>query len=195
MKTLKLVSQDGTIDVEYLVDLIGSNDQFTIYDAKQIVSGIPVWGINAAAIAAGLPDKNVTMDKIVSGNGATHTPLTLTWMIGFAASKNYTLTILEEGQAPVTGNQGVTLAITTEAFDAAEEGQAFSQQLAATGGAQPYVFSTASTLPDGITLSSAGLLAGTPTEDGTFALAVTVTDAVSGTDTLTANLVVAASQG
>lgn len=195
MKTLKLVSQDGTIDVEYLVDLIGSNDQFTIYDAKQIVNGIPIWGINATAIAAGLPDKNVTMDKIVSGNGATHTPLTLTWMIGFAASKNYTLTILEEGQAPITGNQGATLAITDEAFDAAEEGQAFSQQLVATGGVQPYVFSTASTLPAGITLSSAGLLVGTPTEDGTFALAVTVTDALSDTDTLTANLVVAAAQG
>ena len=41
-------------------------------------------------------------------------------------------------------------------------------------------FSTSSTLPAGITLSSAGVLAGTPTQAGTFPLTVTATDASSG---------------
>jgi NAD(P)-dependent dehydrogenase (short-subunit alcohol dehydrogenase family) len=37
-------------------------------------------------------------------------------------------------------------------------------------------FSTSSTLPTGITLSSSGVLSGTPTQAGTFPLTVTVTD-------------------
>ena len=41
-------------------------------------------------------------------------------------------------------------------------------------------FSTSSALPAGITLSSAGVLAGTPTQAGTFPLTVTATDASSG---------------
>ena len=53
-------------------------------------------------------------------------------------------------------------------------------------------FSTSSALPTGVTLSSAGVLSGTPTQAGTFPLTVTATDASSGcagtqTYTLTIN--------
>ena len=41
-------------------------------------------------------------------------------------------------------------------------------------------FGTTSTLPTGVTLSSAGVLAGTPTKTGTFPLTVTATDLWSG---------------
>lgn len=59
-------------------------------------------------------------------------------------------------------------------------GTAYSQQFAATGGTPPYQWSlaTGSTLPAGLTLSSSGLLSGTPTSTGaTFS--VTVTDSES----------------
>ena len=45
----------------------------------------------------------------------------------------------------------------------------YSQSLAATGGTGPYGWSvSAGALPDGLTLSNAGLLSGTPTSAGTF---------------------------
>ncbi|HWF39020.1 MAG TPA: Ig domain-containing protein [Candidatus Acidoferrales bacterium] len=73
-----------------------------------------------------------------------------------------------------------TLAITTTSpLPAATAGTAYSQQFAATGGTPPYQWSTAtgSTLPAGLTLSSTGLLSGTPSASGTFS--VTVTDSES----------------
>ncbi len=54
----------------------------------------------------------------------------------------------------------------------------YSVQLSATGGTAPYTFAvTAGALPDGLTLSPAGLLSGTPTAPGTFIFTVTATDA------------------
>src|SRR5207248_1565850 len=53
---------------------------------------------------------------------------------------------------------------------------AFSEQFSQTGALGGATFTTASTLPNGITLSTSGLLAGTPTQSGTFPIVVTVTD-------------------
>ncbi len=53
---------------------------------------------------------------------------------------------------------------------------AFSQTFTSTGGTPLVTFSTASTLPTGLTLSSAGDLSGTPTQTGTFPIVVTATD-------------------
>lgn len=53
----------------------------------------------------------------------------------------------------------------------------YSVQLSATGGTAPYTFAvTAGALPAGLTLSTAGLLSGTPTAPGTFIFTVTATD-------------------
>lgn len=57
--------------------------------------------------------------------------------------------------------------ITTTALDPAAEGSAYSFQLEATGTVTAWTLESG-TLPDGITLSSSGLLSGTPTENGTF---------------------------
>lgn len=56
-------------------------------------------------------------------------------------------------------------------------GVPFSGQLKPVGGIAPYIFSlTAGALPDGLTLSSVGLISGTPTASGSFAPVVSVTD-------------------
>ena len=56
-------------------------------------------------------------------------------------------------------------------------GVAYSQQITASGGAPPYTFTvTSGTLPTGLTLTPAGLLAGTPTATGTFTFTVRGTD-------------------
>ncbi len=54
---------------------------------------------------------------------------------------------------------------------------AYSQTLSASGGVAPYSFSvSAGALPAGLTLSSGGVLSGTPTAGGTFNFTVTATD-------------------
>ena len=62
--------------------------------------------------------------------------------------------------------------------------------LNATGGTPPYVWSTSSDLPDGVTLSPAGEITGTPTELGAFEMAATVTDDEDATDSVTFTLTV-----
>ena len=83
----------------------------------------------------------------------------------------------------LTGSSPTTLAILTSAtlpFGAVNA--AYSQTLAAAGGTAPYTWSvTAGALPAGVTLSSAGVLSGTPTVVGTFNFTAQVTDGASAT--------------
>ena len=61
-------------------------------------------------------------------------------------------------------------------------GLAYSQSIAASGGAGALAFTvTAGALPGGLTLSSAGLLSGSPTALGAFNFTVTVTDTIGST--------------
>jgi uncharacterized repeat protein (TIGR03803 family) len=56
-------------------------------------------------------------------------------------------------------------------------GASYSQLLSALGGTKPYTFSvTAGALPTGLSLSSAGVLSGTPTAAGSFSFTVTAND-------------------
>lgn len=60
----------------------------------------------------------------------------------------------------------------------------------ASGGQSPYTYSS-TTLPAGLSLSSGGVLTGTPTAIGTTSVTVTVTDALLATDSTTFNIVIA----
>ncbi|WP_031497240.1 putative Ig domain-containing protein [Bryobacter aggregatus] len=61
-------------------------------------------------------------------------------------------------------------------------GVAYAATLAASGGVTPYTYSLRSgTLPAGLTLSTAGLLSGTPTQAASISLGVRVTDATGVT--------------
>jgi len=59
-------------------------------------------------------------------------------------------------------------------------GTPYSQNITASGGTAPYTYAvTSGSLPSGTSLSSSGLLAGTPTVGGNFTFTVTATDAHS----------------
>lgn len=95
----------------------------------------------------------------------------------FAVAHNYTLNV----PAP-------TIAIAPATVPNGTGGAPYSQQLSATGGVAPYSYSvTAGALPPGVTLSAAGLLAGTPTSANAFAFTVRAADAngQSGTQAYT----------
>lgn len=85
-----------------------------------------------------------------------------------------------------------TLTLTPATLPATTAGLAYSETLSASGGVAPYAYTvTAGTLPTGLSLSSAGALAGTPTEAGTFNISLTATDTYGQAVTNTYALVVA----
>jgi hypothetical protein len=74
------------------------------------------------------------------------------------------------------GDQVCPLSFTPTSLPGGTAGTSYSQALTGTGGATGgYYFSETGSL-DGLTLSSAGLLSGTPTSPGTFPITVTMTD-------------------
>ncbi|MDQ3070904.1 MAG: IPTL-CTERM sorting domain-containing protein [Acidobacteriota bacterium] len=70
------------------------------------------------------------------------------------------------------------IALTPATLPNATQGVAFSQTLSASGGTAPYAFTVSSgILPAGLTLTSAGVLAGTPTVAGSASFSIRATDA------------------
>ena len=91
--------------------------------------------------------------------------------------------------APYTGSQNYTLAVKAPVFTfspanllAATAGAAYSQALAGNGGTAPYsqFTITSGALPNGLSLSSAGTISGTPTAVGSFSFTVKAHDSTTG---------------
>ena len=143
-----------------------------------VISSGPAWLTSPGSTSSSL---NLTGAPAASDAGTSPVSITVTDAFGLSAtSSGLTITV-------------TNLAITTaSALPSGVVGTAYSVQLAATGGTSPYTWSVASgsTLPSGLTLSSAGLLSGTPTSAVSGAsVGITVTDseapAVSVTKTFT----------
>jgi large repetitive protein len=98
--------------------------------------------------------------------------VTATDAIGASASQLYTVTIHP------------AVAITTTTLPSGRVNVTYNQTISASGGSGTYSFTRSSgTLPTGLTLSSTGVLGGTPTAQGSFSFAVTATDTLGGSDT------------
>ena len=83
------------------------------------------------------------------------------------------------------------LSITTTSLAAGEVGTAYSATLAASGGRGPYnwrILSSGSALPAGLSLSTAGVISGTPTAAASNKIAFQVADSESTPRTATASL-------
>lgn len=132
--------------------------------------------ISAGALPAGL--------SLSSGGALSGTP---------TASGSFNFTVMTTdattgAAAPYAGARAYTLVIgaptvtvDSAALPAATVAVAYSQTLAASGGTAPYSYTvTAGTLPAGVSLSSGGVLSGSPTQGGSFAFTVTATDSSSG---------------
>ncbi|QLI82673.1 putative Ig domain-containing protein [Chitinibacter fontanus] len=75
-----------------------------------------------------------------------------------------------------------TLSLSPASLTAASVGNTTNQTITASGGTSTYTYAvTAGSLPAGLTLSSGGVLSGTPTGGGTFNFTVTATDSTTGT--------------
>ena len=112
--------------------------------------------LSSAGVLSGTPTQTGTFNIVVTvtdSNGCTGTGPTYTLVIGCQT---------------ITVNNPANSSGTVDA--------AFSEQFTQSGGIGAVTFSTSSTLPSGLTLSSSGLLSGTPTQPGTFNIVVRATD-------------------
>ncbi len=120
-----------------------------------------------------------------------------------AGTTNFTVQVADAESTPKTATAPLTLAISGGAVITVTTpppngivGVAYSFQLAATGGIPPYTWSSSGTLPPGLTLSSAGLLSGTPTAAGTFSPAIKATDSTNNNSgSLTVPITISAATG
>jgi len=85
---------------------------------------------------------------------------------------------------------GAPLSITTASLPGGTQGTAYNQTITAGGGTTPYswILASGSSLPAGLTLSTGGVISGTPTATGTTSFTVKVTDSSSPVQTAQATL-------
>ncbi len=157
---------------------IGVNTAYNtakVIDTSPSLGGGPVTSVSVVS-----PPSHGT--ATASGKVITYTPAS-----GYNGPDSFSYTANGPGgtSAPATVNVTVgapSLAITPTTLKAGEKNLPYSQTLKASGGLAPYTFALASgSLPPGVALSSAGLVAGKPTESGAYSFGVTVTDSSTGT--------------
>jgi hypothetical protein len=124
------------------------------------------------SVSAGTLPPGLTL---ASGGALTGTPTT---------AGSFTFTVMATDANGCMGTRGYTLvicptiAISPASLPSGLAGVAYSQTLTASGGTAPHTFAvTSGALPAGVTLSSSGVLTGTPTSSGSFSFTVTATDA------------------
>ena len=99
------------------------------------------------------------------------------WHVYVDVSSGTTLLAHYQATEDVTVNPA--LSITTTSLPNGIVGAAYSQTLVAAGGSGSYSWSIASgSLPPGLSLSSAGVISGTPTTAGTYTFTVQVSDGI-----------------
>ncbi len=129
------------------------------------------YGVTSGALPAGL---TLSPGGAISGTptagGTFSFTVTATDAGNFTGSMAYAFTV----NAP-------TISLTPASLPNPSVGTAYSQTVTANGGTAPYTFSTTpGTLPAGLSLSSAGVLSGTPTAAGTVSFTITATDSSTG---------------
>lgn len=139
----------------------GGAQPWTGYQVTNLPAGLSITGTTANTVTvsgtptqAGSFNLNVSATDSSTGNGP------------FAVGEAFTLNV---------GPPALTLAPAPTTF-APTYGAAFSQTFTAGGGIGPYTYTVTGTLPTGLTLSSGGVLSGTPTAPGNYVVLITATD-------------------
>lgn len=100
-------------------------------------------------------------------------------------------TAAPSSSAPSTPSAVPLTIVTAAVLPEGKVGQAYAQTLAASGGTSPYKWSLVTgTLPAGLSITSAGQVAGTPTAKGTAKFTLQVSDAAAKTQKLEFTIVI-----
>jgi hypothetical protein len=153
VKILTVSLPDGVLDTGYSATLSASG-------------GVPPYSWTVT----GLPDGVTATGPVISGTPKTVGTFTVTVTVKDSAP----------GSTPQTKTFSVNvvaapLIITTATLPNGTVGTAYSASVGASGGTTPLTFS-ATGLPDGLSISAAGAITGTPTTPGAATIVVTVKD-------------------
>lgn len=188
-----------------VTDAVGNTAEHAATSSCGIFIAPPALVANCASVSEGQVNVGFTAQLTASGGiapysfaltgGALPTGLTLAadgTISGIPTEPGaFTFTATVTDSAGLTGSvrtQAVTCSLTIDppcvplslqcvSTTTGKVGQAYSANFTTSGGTGPYVFSLVTgPLPPGLTLSSAGVLSGTPTAAGSFPLTVSVTD-------------------
>jgi uncharacterized delta-60 repeat protein/uncharacterized repeat protein (TIGR01451 family) len=162
-------------------DAVGTQPAFTSPAAATFTAGEPgtftvvTTGTPAAALSAtGLPP-GVTLTDNGTGTG------TLASTAG-AVAGTFALTLAAANGFGTDATQAFALTVdppvvvAPAALPAGQVGTTYSQTISASGPPGPFTFAVTSGTTDGLSLSSGGLLSGTPVAAGTFMFTVTATN-------------------
>jgi lipopolysaccharide export system protein LptA len=135
-----------------------------------VVSNVqnPVPGLNVP----GSDTTELNIGGTPTAPGTETFTVTATDQLGSATAVNYSVTI----DPPVV--------VTPATLPTGTVNDPYSFAFAASGGSGTYSFSEVGTLPSGLSLSSGGVLSGTPMQSGTFNITVTATDSNGGSASL-----------
>lgn len=120
------------------------------------------------------PGLSFTTAGVLSGTPTgiitTELDITATDAVGVTSARSFTLKI-----------DGAVITLSPTMLPDASVGVAYSEQLSADGGTGPYLFTLSGALPAGLSLSSSGLISGTPVAAMTSTFTVTAADIYSST--------------
>jgi hypothetical protein len=132
------------------------------------------WAVAQGPLPPGLSLSGGVIAGTPTANGTSTFTIRVTDNAGASATKPFSLTI------------GAGLAITSPStLPSGTLGQAYpAYTLAAVGGSKPYVWSvSAGAMPDGLSLSSGGVISGTPSKGGSVTFTLQVKDSTGATAT------------
>ncbi len=141
------------------------------------------WTITAGSVGSLLLASDGTLSGTPAPAGTNTFTVQVTDNLSVTAAKQFTLIIA--ATAP-----GIT---TAAPLAGGKLNAAYSQALAASGGTPPYTWSlTDGALPGGVALNSAGVISGTPTNDGAFSFTARISDYAGLTATKSFTLAISA---
>ncbi|MBI4895560.1 MAG: PEGA domain-containing protein, partial [Candidatus Aenigmarchaeota archaeon] len=185
-----------TTQVSVVTTSLSAPTQSQPYSQQIQTTALPSNGAETFFISSGALPSGLTMSSsgLISGTPTASGTFTFTVNINvynityadppyfYSISQTYTITI-----APSSPS------INTASLSSATQGSSYSQQISVSGGTSPYTYSILSgSLPSGVTVSSSGLISGTPTASGTFTFTVKIVDSASQSTTKDFSLTVSA---
>jgi hypothetical protein len=186
-----------TVDASDTSSCVTSKDYFIVVNPP----GCPPIAISPTVLPDGQVGQNYNQNLNASGGAGPYTFTFLTGALpaGVTLAANgsisgtpiesgiFTFTVAATDGNGCTGTQTIALSIFPtncplivlfpSTLPGAQTGTVYSQALTATGGAAPYSYTLVTgSLPPGLSLSTAGVITGTPTAFGSFSFTIKATD-------------------